>query len=81
MVIRGGHPCDSEREVLLGLESDADMDAAAYAFQEAERRGVRLRVLHSWAHRRLTPEVPSPLPRGRDRLVGRRWPQVPLWRP
>ncbi|MEV6945188.1 universal stress protein [Streptomyces sp. NPDC051172] len=62
LVVRGDHRCDDGREVLLGLASDADADAAAYAFQEAERRGTRLRVLHSWSHRHVTPEVPSPVP-------------------
>jgi len=62
LVVRGDHPCDDGRDVLLGLESDADADAAAYAFQEAERRGVRLRVLHSWPHRHVTPELPSLVP-------------------
>ncbi|MGI5452135.1 universal stress protein [Streptomyces sp. CA-249302] len=62
LVVRGDHRCDEDREVLLGLESDADTDAAAYAFQEAERRGVRVRVLHSWSHRHITPETPSLIP-------------------
>ncbi|MFF4550090.1 universal stress protein [Streptomyces sp. NPDC001406] len=62
LVVRGDHRCDDDREVLLGLGSDADGDAAAYAFQEAERRGARLRVLHSWSHRHVTPEMPSPVP-------------------
>lgn len=62
LVVRGDHPCDEGREVLLGLESDADARAAAYAFQEAERRGARLRVLHSPTRRHLAPELPSPLP-------------------
>ncbi|WP_174856073.1 universal stress protein [Streptomyces hyaluromycini] len=48
--------------VLLGLEGDADADVAAYAFQEAERRRVALRVLHAAAHRHTTPEMPSPIP-------------------
>ncbi|MFD7406828.1 universal stress protein [Streptomyces sp. NPDC059866] len=59
MVVRGDHPCDEGREVLLGLESDADEAAVAYAFQEAARRGVRLRVLHASTHRHTTPELPS----------------------
>ncbi|WP_369153355.1 universal stress protein [Streptomyces sp. R17] len=59
LVVRGDHPCDEGREVLLGLESDADAAAAAYAFQEAARRGVRLRVLHSSTHRHTAPELPS----------------------
>ncbi|MFF1298461.1 MULTISPECIES: universal stress protein [unclassified Streptomyces] len=59
LVVRGDHPCDEGREVLLGLEGDADEVAAVYAFQEAARRGVQLHVLHSPTHRRTTPELPS----------------------
>jgi nucleotide-binding universal stress UspA family protein len=59
LVVRGDPPCDRGGEVLLGLESDADAAAAAYAFQEATRRGTRLRVLHSSTHRHTTPELPS----------------------
>jgi nucleotide-binding universal stress UspA family protein len=62
LVVRGDHRCDGGREVLLGLESDTDMDAAAYAFQEAERRGARLTVLHAWNHRHERPELPSLIP-------------------
>ncbi|MFJ9535852.1 universal stress protein [Streptomyces sp. NPDC101225] len=62
LVVRGDHRCDGDREVLLGLGGDADTDAAAYAFQEAERRGVRLRVVHSWSHRHVGPELPSVIP-------------------
>jgi len=62
LVVRGDHRCDGGREVLLGLESDTDADAAAYAFQEAERRGARLTVLHAWSHRHETPELPSLIP-------------------
>ncbi len=62
LVVRGDHPCDGARQVLLGLESDDDADAAAYAFQEAERRGVGLKVLHAPAHRQLAPELPSLIP-------------------
>ncbi len=61
LVVRGDHPCDDERTVLLGLEDDSDSDAASYAFYEAERRGVRLRVLHS-THHPVTPELPSLIP-------------------
>ncbi|MGW7409981.1 universal stress protein [Streptomyces sp. NPDC054833] len=62
LVVRGDHRCDEGREVVLGLGSDADADAAAYAFQEAERRGARLRVVHSWSHRHVAPELPSLVP-------------------
>ncbi|MCD7442300.1 universal stress protein [Streptomyces lincolnensis] len=83
MVVRDDHPCDrgtpsTERgrelgdapAVLLGVESDADADAAVYAFQEAERRGARLSVLHASTRRHLTPELPSLVPAtspGQDR--------------
>ncbi|MFR0354571.1 universal stress protein [Streptomyces sediminimaris] len=62
LVVRGDHRCDEGREVLLGLGGDADADAAAYAFEEAERRGVPLRVLHAWSHRHVGPELPSVIP-------------------
>ncbi|MET7480793.1 universal stress protein [Streptomyces sp. NPDC005648] len=66
MVVRGDHPweaaLDAGRDVLLGLQGDADADAAVYAFEEAERRRVWLRVVHSWDHRHITPEPPSPVP-------------------
>ncbi|WRZ88875.1 universal stress protein [Streptomyces sp. NBC_01007] len=72
LVVRGDHPCDDGQDVLLGLADDTDMQAAAYAFQEAERRGARLRVLHSWSHRHITPELPSLVPTrspGQERLA------------
>ncbi|MGI3199291.1 universal stress protein [Streptomyces sp. GLT-R25] len=50
------------RPVLVGLEGENDADAAAYAFEEAERRDVPLRVLHAVVHGHTTPEMPSPLP-------------------
>ncbi|WP_328552004.1 universal stress protein [Streptomyces sp. NBC_00358] len=62
LVVRGDHPCDDGQDVLLGLADDTDTHAAAYAFQEAERRGARLSVLHSWSHRHITPELPSLVP-------------------
>ncbi|MBD0741363.1 universal stress protein [Streptomyces sp. CBMA152] len=57
LVVRGDPPCDDGRDVVLGLADGTA--AAAYAFQEAERRGARLRVLHSWSHRYVAPEPPS----------------------
>ncbi|MGW7210716.1 universal stress protein [Streptomyces sp. NPDC054837] len=57
LVVRGDHPCNEGRAVLLSLESDEDEAAAVYAFQEAARRGVQLYVLHSPMHRRTTPEL------------------------
>ncbi|KAB1990423.1 universal stress protein [Streptomyces triticiradicis] len=62
LVVRGDHPCDDGQDVLLGLADDTDVKAAEYAFQEAERRDARLRVLHSWSHRHITPELPSLTP-------------------
>ncbi|WP_406375520.1 universal stress protein [Streptomyces sp. NBC_00647] len=62
LVVRGDHPCDDGQDVLLGLADETDTPAAEYAFQEAERRGARLRVLHSWSHRHITPELPSLIP-------------------
>ncbi|WP_329303099.1 universal stress protein [Streptomyces sp. NBC_00659] len=62
LVVRGDHPCDDGQDVVLGLADDTDVPAAEYAFQEAERRGARLRVLHSWSHRHITPELPSLIP-------------------
>ncbi|WP_329234145.1 universal stress protein [Streptomyces canus] len=59
LVARGDHPRDEGREVLLGLESDADEAAAAYAFQEASRRGARLCVVRFATHRHTTPELAS----------------------
>jgi nucleotide-binding universal stress UspA family protein len=71
LVVRGDHPCGGGRDVLLGLADDTDDEVAEYAFQEAERRGVNLRVLHSWSHRHVTPELPSLVPArspGQERL-------------
>jgi len=62
LVVRGDRPHDDRRDVLLGLERDTDAEAAVHAFEEAERRGVRLRVLHSWTHRHTAPELPSLIP-------------------
>lgn len=62
LVVRGDHPCDGGRDVLLGLEDDTDVEAAAYAFQEAERRGVPLRVVHARNHGHLTAGLPSLVP-------------------
>ncbi|MCE7081284.1 universal stress protein [Streptomyces sp. ST2-7A] len=36
--------------VLVGVESEADTDAVAFGFEEARRRGARLRLLHAWPH-------------------------------
>jgi hypothetical protein len=34
--------------LLLGLEREADANAAAYAFEAAERRNAGLRILRAW---------------------------------
>lgn len=62
LVVRGDRPHGDDRPVLLALEGDGDEDTALYAFQEAERRRVPLRVLHVSAHRHSTPVPPSPVP-------------------
>jgi nucleotide-binding universal stress UspA family protein len=64
LVVRGDHPCDDGLHVLLGLvgDCDADADAAVYAFQEAQRRGVGLSVLHPAGDDHLAPELPSMVP-------------------
>ncbi|MER6181763.1 universal stress protein [Streptomyces sp. NPDC001652] len=54
--------CATTTAVLLGLESDTHTGAAVVALLEAERRGARLQVLHSWKHRHTTLELPSPIP-------------------
>ncbi|ELS54706.1 universal stress protein [Streptomyces viridochromogenes] len=72
LVVRGDRPHGDRRDVLLGLESDSDAEAAVYAMEEAERRGARLRVLHSWTHRHTAPELPSLIPAtspGQQRLA------------
>ncbi|WP_306610670.1 universal stress protein [Streptomyces lunaelactis] len=59
LVVLGDRRPSSRGEVLLGLESDSDADAAVFAFAEAARRGARLRVLNARPRRYLAPELPS----------------------
>ncbi|MER6441236.1 universal stress protein [Streptomyces sp. NPDC001185] len=59
LVVRGNYTAASRGEVLLGLEDDADTDAAAFAFAEAQRRGLRLRVLHAGPRHRPAPSLPA----------------------
>uniref|UniRef100_A0AAU2AFT1 Universal stress protein n=1 Tax=Streptomyces sp. NBC_00093 TaxID=2975649 RepID=A0AAU2AFT1_9ACTN len=73
-VVRGDHPCGDGGGVRPGLADDTDADVAAYAFRKTERRGARLRVLHSRTHRHITPEPPSPMP---ATSPGRRTPVPP----
>ncbi len=56
LVVRGADTLPVTRRhrtggVLLGLESDADADAALFAFRETELRGTRLDVRHVWTYR------------------------------
>ncbi|MEV6619196.1 universal stress protein [Streptomyces sp. NPDC051051] len=74
LVVRGDHADGSGGDVLLHLPDDADAAVADYAFEEARRRGARLRVLHTPAHRHVLPELPSLVPAtspGQERLVRR----------
>lgn len=73
LVVRGNHQSARRGEVLLGMESDADTDAAAYAFAEAARRGVRLSVLDAAVSRSPAPTPPALIPadRARDDAVVR----------
>ncbi|MFE6485653.1 universal stress protein [Streptomyces sp. NPDC057757] len=59
LVVRGDRRSAGGGEVLLGLESNTDADAAAFAFAEAARRGARLRVLNARPRRYPAPESPS----------------------
>ncbi|WP_055551619.1 universal stress protein [Streptomyces sp. NBRC 110028] len=58
LVVRGDAPApaygpEGHGKVLVGVESGADEVAARYGFEDAIRRGARLRVLYAWAHPRL----------------------------
>ncbi|MFJ4850765.1 MULTISPECIES: universal stress protein [unclassified Streptomyces] len=50
LVVRGESPArpTGHGHVVLGLESDADTEATAFALAEADRRHVPLTVLHTW---------------------------------
>ncbi|MGY0056394.1 universal stress protein [Streptomyces sp. LZ34] len=54
LVVRGDIPAaygpEGHGKVLVGVEASADEAAARYAFEEAVRRGARLRVLYAGAH-------------------------------
>ncbi|MFF4161244.1 universal stress protein [Streptomyces sp. NPDC001678] len=62
LVVRG-EPEPERGCVLVGFASDADLDALRFGFQEAARRGARLRVLHAWSH----PSPPGARPPARQR--------------
>ncbi|MGW3248312.1 universal stress protein [Streptomyces sp. NPDC001070] len=53
LVVRGEPPARTAARgrVLLALDRDAGVEAAAFAFAEADRRRVPLTVLHTTAHR------------------------------
>ncbi|MDX3233110.1 universal stress protein [Streptomyces sp. ME19-01-6] len=57
LVVRGDIPAaygpEGHGKVLVGVETSADEAAARYAFEEAARRGARLRVLYAGAHPQL----------------------------
>ncbi|MEU5643863.1 universal stress protein [Streptomyces milbemycinicus] len=57
LVVRGDIPAaygpEGHGKVLVGVETDADEAAARYAFEEAVRRGARLRVLYAGARSQL----------------------------
>lgn len=62
LVVRGADTLSAPRRhraggLLLGLESDADADAALFAFEEAELHGARLDVLHAWTYRQAPPDI------------------------
>ncbi|WP_329326621.1 universal stress protein [Streptomyces sp. NBC_01689] len=67
LVVRGNYRAAGRSEVLLGLEDEADMDAAAFAFAEAQRRGLRLRVVHAGPRYRPAPSLPAPVTADRVR--------------
>ncbi|MEU8575330.1 universal stress protein [Streptomyces asoensis] len=71
LVVRGDDPHDVGRDVLLGLEDDMDAEAAAYAIQEAERRGAPLRVVQCGRRR---PDTSEPASGGPVRGPGRERP-------
>ncbi|MCX4234801.1 MULTISPECIES: universal stress protein [Streptomyces] len=62
LLVVGGDHRPHGGDVLLGLESDADADVAAFAFEEAVRRGAGLRILHAWGYPHLLPEQAPPIP-------------------
>lgn len=67
LVTRGADPRVTRRGeraggLLLGMESDADADAALFAFEEAALRGSRLDVLHAWTYRQTPPDPAGQVP-------------------
>lgn len=65
MVVRGdlpARPSPGQGHVLLVISGDGEVDAAVFAFAEARRRGVGLRVRRAWTHAPTTAE-PAAAPR------------------
>jgi nucleotide-binding universal stress UspA family protein len=62
LVVRGDLPPRHNRirhdTVLVGVESEADADAVAVAFDLAAGRGARLTALHAWTYHRPPPGGP-----------------------
>ncbi|WP_329378479.1 universal stress protein [Streptomyces sp. NBC_01716] len=60
LVVGAGCPTGQLRagEVLFAVESDADLEAAGFAFEEAVRRGARLRFVHTAHYRPSTADAP-----------------------
>lgn len=61
LVVRGEEMPPAYRDeghgkVLVGVQGEQDAEAARFAFEEAQRRGARLRVLHAWTY----PLLPAP---------------------
>ncbi|MEV6103487.1 universal stress protein [Streptomyces sp. NPDC051940] len=52
LVVRGDPEVEDEVRdtVVAGVQGDADRPAVRYAFEEAQRRDARLRVLHAWTY-------------------------------
>ncbi|GAA2405265.1 universal stress protein [Streptomyces glaucosporus] len=68
LVVRGGAgPGGVGRRrgtVVVGVESGADADAVALAFEEAAARGAGLTAVHAWVYHRLSPPGEPLVPSG-----------------
>ncbi|PKV83137.1 universal stress protein [Streptomyces sp. TLI_146] len=64
LLVRGDHPYGDGRDVVLGLAEGTGAEVAEYAFQEAERRGARLCVVHAPSRRHATSRASSVAVRG-----------------
>jgi nucleotide-binding universal stress UspA family protein len=72
LVVRGDLPPEHNRvphdTVLLGVEGEADRDAAVFAFEEAALRRAKVTALHAWSYRHFTPPGDPLLPTGPARV-------------